>query len=166
MVDVVDITVYIFKFMSSSANFQASRKKELNGLFEKKIFEVIHIDNLFAKARVFESRFINQMKNEEIEKAFEKSRLMIQVFNNSKKQKILTQTPIIQRASQRLIIALSLTISQLSLYLRDIIQAYIQSRSQLNKDVFIFVSTEMKLSLKTILRVILSFYKIAESDTH
>ena len=60
------------------------------------------------------------MKNEETEKAFEKSRLVIQAFNDSEKQKILTQASIIQRVNQRFIIALSLTISQLFLYLRDI----------------------------------------------
>ena len=35
------------------------------------------------------------MKNEETEKAFEKSRLIMQTFNNSKKYKILTQISII-----------------------------------------------------------------------
>ena len=73
----IDITIYIFKFMSPSANFQASRLKKLNGLLEKRVFEIIYIDNLFIKARVFENRFVNQMKNEEIEKTFEKSRFVI-----------------------------------------------------------------------------------------
>ena len=85
------------RFISPFANFQTSRLKKLNGLFEKEIFEIIHIDNLFIETRVFENRFINQIKNEGTEKAFEKSRLIVQTFNNSKKQKILTQTFIIQR---------------------------------------------------------------------
>ena len=73
----IDIIIYIFKFISSFVNFQTSRLKELNELFEKKVFEVINIKDLFIVARVFESRFINQMKNEGTEKAFEKSRLII-----------------------------------------------------------------------------------------
>ena len=76
--------------MSFSANFQTFRLKKLNKLFEKKVFEIIHIDNLFAETRVFENRFINQMKNEETEKAFEKSRFVMQTFNDSEKYKILT----------------------------------------------------------------------------
>ena len=63
--------------MSSSANFQTFYLKKFNELLEKKVFEIIHIDDLFIETRVFESRFINQMKNEEIEKAFEKLRLII-----------------------------------------------------------------------------------------
>ena len=110
----------MFKFIPPLANFQTFRLKELNELLEKRVFEIIYIDDLFIKTRVFESRFINQMKNEGTEKAFEKSRLIMQIFNDSKKQKIFTQALIIQRVSQRFIIALSLVISQLLLYLRDI----------------------------------------------
>ena len=70
-------TPSLFKSMSSSANFQTFRLKKLNELFEKEIFEIINIKDLFIETRVFESRFVNQMKNEETEKAFEKSRLVI-----------------------------------------------------------------------------------------
>ena len=75
--NMINITVYITKSLSSSANFQTSRLKKLNELFEKGVFEVINIKDLFIRARVFENRFVNQMKNEGIEKAFEKSRLII-----------------------------------------------------------------------------------------
>ena len=63
--------------MSSFVNFQAFRLKEFNELFEKEMFEIINIEDLFIKARVSDNRFINQMKNEETEKAFEKSRFII-----------------------------------------------------------------------------------------
>ena len=71
--NIIDITIYMFKFISPLANFQTFRLKEFNKLFKKKVFKIIYIDNLFIKARVFESRFMNQMKNKGIEKAFEKS---------------------------------------------------------------------------------------------
>ena len=67
----------MFKFISFFTNFQASRLKKLNKLFEKKIFKIINIKDLFIKTRVFENRFVNQIKNEGTEKAFEKSRLII-----------------------------------------------------------------------------------------
>ena len=51
--------------------------KEFNELLEKEVFEIIYIDDLFIEARVFESRFVNQIKNEGTEKAFEKSRFVI-----------------------------------------------------------------------------------------
>ena len=72
-----DITIYMTKSLPPPANFQTSRLKELNELLEKGIFEVINIKDLLTRARVFENRFVNQMKNEGIEKAFEKSRLVV-----------------------------------------------------------------------------------------
>ena len=63
--------------MSSFANFQTSRLKKLNELFKKEVFEIINIKDLFIKTRVFENRFMNQIKNEKTEKAFEKSRFII-----------------------------------------------------------------------------------------
>ena len=67
----------MFKFMSFFANFQTSRLKKLNKLLEKRVFEIINIEDLFAKTRIFDNRFMNQIKNERIEKAFEKSRFII-----------------------------------------------------------------------------------------
>ena len=122
--------------------------------------------DILSGARIFDSRFIDQMKNEDIKKAFEKSRLMMQAFNDSEKHEILIQAPIIQRASQRLIIALSLAIPHLSLYLYNITQIYTQSRSELARDIFILAPAEMGLSPRTVLWVILPLYGIAESDTH
>ena len=75
--NMIDIIVYMSRFMSPSANFQTFRLKKFNGLLEKGVFEIIYIDDLSTKARVFENRFMNQMKNEETEKAFEKSRFII-----------------------------------------------------------------------------------------
>ena len=75
--------------MWSFANFQISRLKKFNKLFEKRVFEIINIEDFFIKTRVFDNRFINQMKNKEIEKAFEKSRLVMQAFNDSEKYEIL-----------------------------------------------------------------------------
>jgi hypothetical protein len=61
---------------------------------------------------------------------FEKSRLVVQAYNDEGKETILTQSPTIQRASQRVIIALAPSLAKdsskkISLSIRDITQAYI-----------------------------------------
>ena len=40
--------------------------------------------------RVFNSRFVNEIKNPSTDKAFKKSRLVIQAYNDSKKDLVLT----------------------------------------------------------------------------
>lgn len=69
----INITVYLSKVISPLSNFQTSRLKKLNELFKKKIFEIMNTENVFTKTRIFNNCFVNQIKNKDIEKTFEKS---------------------------------------------------------------------------------------------
>lgn len=118
-------------------SFLESRRKEINGLLEKGTFEVVPISEIPPGIRVFNSRFVDEIKNIGTAAAFEKSRLVVQAYNDHDKERILTQAPTIQRMSQRLILALSAIKSQLGLYLRDISQAYVQSTTSLNRQFYV-----------------------------
>ncbi len=58
----------------------------------------------------------------------------------------------------------------MKLYLRDIIQAYVQSRSNLNRDFYVRSFFEliklMRISSECILKVIKSLYEVPETDNH
>lgn len=60
----------------------------MNSLLKKIAFEVITILNIFNKIRIFNFCFVNKNKNERILIAFEKSRLIVETYNNHKKRKI------------------------------------------------------------------------------
>lgn len=49
--------------------------------------------------RIFNSRSVDEIKNDEIATVFENSRLVIQAYNNYGKEEILTQSPTIQQMS-------------------------------------------------------------------
>ncbi len=94
---------------------------------------------------------------------------MIQAFNDQNKILVLTQSSIIQRVSQRLILCLAVILS-MKLYLRYIIQIYVQSRSNLNRDFYVQSLSEliklMKISSECILKVIKPLYEVSETDNH
>ena len=75
--------------------FTDSRRKEIDGLLEKGVFEVIAIADVPKGARIFGSRFVDEIKNAGTNKAFEKSRLVVQAFNDHGKEQVLTQSPTI-----------------------------------------------------------------------
>ena len=81
---------------------------------------------------------------------------------------VLTRSPTIQRVSQRLILALAaiLQTDQTSLYLRDIMQAYTQSKTQLNRDFFVRPPAELRLKDGSILRVVKPLYGVPEAGNH
>ena len=106
--------------------FQESCQKEINGLFAHGVFEVVDIADLLADSQVFRSRFVDEVKFASIDKAYEKSRFVVQGYNDEGKSQILTQAPTIQRASQRIFLSLAPSFRQkgMKVYFRDISQAY------------------------------------------
>jgi hypothetical protein len=149
--------------------FTDSRRKEINGLLEKGVFAVVTDSDVPQGVRIFNSRFVDEIKHPGTDKAFEKSRLVVQAYNDQGKDLVLTQSPTIQRVSQRIILALTPALQQaksVALYLRDISQAYVQSDTFLSRDIFIRPPPELNLQSGTILRVVKPLYGVPEAGNH
>ena len=54
----------------------------MKGLLKKGVFKLVNPKNILQGNRVFNFRFINKIKNSSTDKAFKKSRLVIQAYNN------------------------------------------------------------------------------------
>lgn len=171
--DAADISIYLQNETAASAaavsasapSFVESRRKEINGLLEKGVFEVMPISNIPRDIRIFNSRFVDEVKNIGTSKAFEKSRLVVQAYNDYGKDAVLTQAPTIQRVSQRLILALSVC-TDLDLYIRDISQAYVQSSTLLNREFYIRPPPELNLDSDSVLKVVKPLYGVPEAGAH
>ena len=122
--------------------------------------------NLLRKIKIFNSRFVDEIKNINIANAYEKFRLMMQVYNDEKKIEMLIQTSTIQRINQRLILTLTTSMSHLSLFFRNIFQVYVQSNISLTKNFFIRSSVELDFENDVILKIIKSLYEIFEAEVH
>jgi hypothetical protein len=145
--------------------FAESRRKEIIDLLEKRVFELIIIDAVLRNVRIFNSRFVDEIKHSDIADVYEKSRLMIQAYNDHDKTLVLIQSSTIQRMSQRIILVLTAIIKH-NLYLRDITQAYVQSKTSLNRQFFIRSPFELDLSKDSILRVVKPLYDVSETGAH
>ena len=102
---------------------------------------------------------MDEIKHPGTDKAYEKSCLVIQAYNNPKKDLILTQSPTVQRVSQQLILALTVTLRDKNnetptFYLRDISQAYVQSRIPLARDFYAKLPPELGIPPNTILKLV------------
>ncbi len=94
----------------------------------------------------------------------------MQTFNDQNKNLILIQSSIIQRVNQRLIVCLIVVFSNVNLYLRNIIQTYVQSITSLNRDFFVRLFVELikhfDIVSNSILKMIKSLYDVLEIDNH
>jgi hypothetical protein len=71
--------------------FEASRRKEIEGLIARGVFEIIDSDSEeIRNARIFGSRTVNEIKGKETTTPYEKTRLVIQAFNDKGKKAVLT----------------------------------------------------------------------------
>jgi hypothetical protein len=79
-----DITIYLQDdyLQDDATQFSASRQKELAGLLEKGVFKITKLADVPQGVRLFNSRFVDEIKNPGTDKAFEKSRLVVQAYND------------------------------------------------------------------------------------
>ncbi len=150
--------------------FAESRQKEINDLIEKDVFQSVDKNDASSDVRIFNFRFVDEIKHFDIDKTFEKSRLVMQTFNDQNKILVLIQSSIIQRINQRLIVCLIVVFSKMNLYLKNITQAYVQSITSLNRDFFVRSSVELikrlDIASNSILKMIKSLYDVLEIDNH
>ena len=71
---------------SSRIPYAESRRKKINDLLNKTFFDVMILTDVFSEIKLFNFRFVDEIKNPKTSAAFEKSRLMIQTFNDRKKK--------------------------------------------------------------------------------
>jgi hypothetical protein len=158
------------KITTPGEPFEASDKAEIDGLIDNDVFRFEQYDSTVHKAQIFKSRLVREVKGKETDTPYEKSRLVVQGFGDNGKGVVLTQAPTIQRASQRLIMALApaLMSKDASLWLRDITQAYVQSTTKLNRTILarLPIQLQQRYPPDTIMVVIKPLYGIAEAGTH
>lgn len=150
--------------------FEESDKKEINALIGRDVFEFVKYSPNLHRSRIFKSRMVNEIKGKTTAAPYEKSRLVIQGFGDEGKKLILTQSPTIQRASQRLILSITPALLKTGhiLWLRDITQAYVQSHSALNREILADLPRQLedKHPPGTLMKVKKPLYGLAEAGTH
>jgi hypothetical protein len=168
--NITDLSIYLTSANASQPQLQPdytkSREVELNGLLNNGVFGIVTADEVPPNARIFNSRFVDHIKNAGTPQAFEKSRLVVQAYKDDEKKGVLTQAPTIQRASQRLLLSLAASIPELEIHLRDISQAYTQSETNLARDFFVRPPKELQMSSDLYWKVLRPLYGVPEAGTH
>ena len=161
-----------------SFQFIVSKQKKIDELLKKKIFKFVSISEIFQNIKIFNARFVNEIKNENTKFFFEKSRLIMQTYNDFNKNQVLIQSLIIQRINQCLIVCITIVLeinsndlnNLMKLFFRDVIQTYVQSILNLNRKFYVksfheFVSI-MKASYDCIFKIMKSLYEVFKTNNY
>ena len=63
-----------------SFQFVVSKQKKIDEVLKKKFFKFINISEIFQNIKIFNARFVNEIKNKNTEKIFKKSQFMMQIY--------------------------------------------------------------------------------------
>ncbi len=72
------------------------REKRILMLLEKRVFHIVNPKIILVGIWVFNSQFVNEIKNASTNKAFKKSCLVMQAYNDFNKDLVLTQLSTIE----------------------------------------------------------------------
>ncbi len=89
----ISLLAVAFKFDSIVhivfSQFATFKQKKINDLIEKNVFQSVNKNDVSLDVRIFNSRFVDEIKHFDIDKAFEKSRFVMQTFNDQNKNLML-----------------------------------------------------------------------------
>lgn len=126
--------------------------------------------NKHASVSLFKSRLVHEIKEKATDKPYKKSCLVIQGYNDTEKMALLTQASTIQQCSQCLLLLVipALWKREMTIMLRDITQAYNQSKTKLNCIIICHLPMELKRKYPEdiILHVVKPLYGLAKAGNH
>lgn len=155
----------ITKEKQAAVTYEDSRMAELKGLVDDGTFRPVKLTTLKKDQRIFGSRFVDDLKRVG-ESLKRKSRLVAQNYSDDEATCIPTKAPTVQRFTQRLAMALASSLPGTTTYTRDVTQAYIQSKTNLEREVYIRAPKELGLPADYVLKVEKPLYGIPESGLH
>lgn len=150
---------------NKECNFKASREQELNNLLKQEVFEIVPLKLVPKGKRIYGTRWVDVLKTTN-GKSFEKSRLVAQNYRDRDATTIPTRSPTISRFGQRIAVATAAMFPHHTAFIRDISQAYIQSKEHLKRKVYLRPPKELGLKTDQVLLAKKPLYGIPESGLY
>ncbi len=92
------LDTFINKYVD--VQLSTSGQKEIQGLLEKDVFQLVMPEEASSRKQVFNTRFIDNIKNPCANKTYEKNRLVVNVYIDGKKNLVLMYSPKIPGVNQ------------------------------------------------------------------
>ena len=149
----------------SDQRFEEPKKKEIQGLIERGAFKIVPKESVPHGANLLKGRFVLAIKDPGTKDQRFKARFVIQGHKDQEKQNMVTEAPTVLRHSVRLLLSLA-SMLDLEVWTRDITQAYIQSMSDLLRDVYLIPPPNLGIAKDKIIQVMKPHYGITESGSY
>lgn len=137
------------------------RQSEFNGLLERKVFALVSASEA-KRIRVSGSKFVDTIQHEEKPEAFERSHSVVQACNDNQ-HGFLTHKPTVQHVPQRLLPTICAIDPELSIFTRDVSQAFVQSETATQRPIYVRPPDLLMISANKLHRVECPLYGAHET---
>ena len=152
--------------VEENQSFSAARQREIRGLMDAGVFEIVDRDQIPQHTRIYGTRWVDVVKKGPDGREIQKSRLVAQNYRDFNAKHIPTKAPTVSRMGQRLALTVAAMQSNGIAFVRDVTQAYVQSKSELERDVYLRPVPELNLPSGKVLRAVKPLYGVPEAGLH
>ena len=145
--------------------FDEAKAKEIKGLIDRGTWKVVSTHDLPQDANIMGGRFVLAIKNEGTKDEVYKARYVVQGYRDKMKTSLVHDSATSRQISTRILVGLA-AIFGFRLFSTDVTQAYLQSSSDLMREVYIKPGKEFNLRPNEILKLLRPLYGLADSGDY
>ena len=139
-------------------------RDEMDGLLEKGTFKKIPKECLQADSKILKSRFVLAIRDIGTAKERLKARVVVLGHLTKMKNSVLNDALTLMRYKTRILPYIA-SIFYLILYSRDVKQAYVQSETDLQRDLYVLPPKAYNMASDYAINIIKLLYEITESGS-
>ena len=148
---------------ADSPEFQEAIQKEISGLIEKGVYEIVLKEDIDPKANILGGRFVLTVKNKDTDKELYKARFVAQGHRDKEKHMLVHASTNLRQRSIRMIACIA-ALFGFRIWTQDVTQAYLQSATM--RDVYIRPTKEFKLDEGQLLKLLMPLYGLSDSGDY
>ena len=150
---------------NDSSEASTAKRKEIESLVKRETWKVVIREEVPKGSNIINGRFVMAIKDTETNKPYFKARFVAQGHRDKEKSVLVHNSKTVRQSSIRILLALA-ALFGFRIWSLDVNNAYLQSASQLLRDIYLKPGKEFELPSGHLLKLLRPLYGLADSGNY